>query len=52
MTARTIRTTIDQTALQIPVDGGEIANAVILGDYTDDLTGEPSRLWTLPKDDQ
>ena len=35
MTARTIRTTINQTELQIPVDGGEIANAVILGEFTD-----------------
>ena len=52
MTARTIRTTINQTELQIPVDGGEIANAVILGDYTDDLTGEPYRLWTLPEGNQ
>lgn len=52
MTARTIRTTINQTELRVPVDGGEIANAVILGDYTDDLTGEPYRLWTLPEDDQ
>ena len=49
MTARTIRTTINQTELRVPVDGGEIANAVILGDYTDDLTGEPYRLWTLPE---
>lgn len=52
MTARTIRTTINQTELQIPVDGGEIANAVILGEFTDELTGESYRLWTLPEDDQ
>ncbi|SPU46993.1 hypothetical protein [Brevundimonas diminuta] len=52
MTARTIRTTINQTELQVPVDGGEIANAVILGDFIDDPTGEPYRLWTLPEDDQ
>ncbi|WP_421731875.1 hypothetical protein [Brevundimonas sp.] len=49
MTARTIRTTINQTELQIPVDGGEIANAVILGEFTDEFTGEPYRLWTLPE---
>lgn len=52
MTARTIRTTINQEELRVPVDGGEIANAVILGDYTDDVTGEPYRLWTLPEDNQ
>lgn len=52
MTARTIRTTINQTELRIPVDGGEIANAVILGEFTDELTDEPYRLWTLPEDDQ
>lgn len=52
MTARTIRTTVAQDRLQVPVDGGEIANAVIIGDFTDDLTGEEYRLWTVPEVEQ
>lgn len=53
MTARnTFRTTIDKTALLIPVEDGEPVNAILIGDFTDHHTGEPYRLWTLPEDDQ
>lgn len=52
MTARTIRTTINQTSLQIPLDGGEIANAVILGPEAVWFAGRIVDEVTLPEGNQ